>query len=66
MRRIILQSTNLCQPDRHDSTDPESRADVGRGGVAIDILDDMRLLFDGIPIREISTSLVTCLPISRN
>ena len=48
----------------YDSTDPVARADVGRGGVAIDTLDDMRVLFDGIPIEKISTSLVTCNPIS--
>ena len=47
----------------YDSTAPEARADTGRGGVAIDTLEDMRLLFDGIPIQEISTSLVTCQPI---
>lgn len=47
----------------YDSTDPYARADVGRGGVAIDTLEDMRILFEGIPIQEISTSLVTCHPI---
>ncbi len=47
----------------YDSTDPYARADVGRGGVAIDTLEDMRILFQGIPIQEISTSLVTCQPI---
>ncbi len=46
-----------------DSTDPFARADAGRGGVAIDTLEDMRILFDGIPIEKISTSLVTCHPI---
>lgn len=47
----------------YDSTHPHARADVGRGGVAIDTLEDMNTLFDGIPIQEISTSLVTCQPI---
>jgi len=47
-----------------DSTDPMARADAGRGGVAIDTLQDMQILFDGIPIEKISTSLVTCNPIS--
>lgn len=46
-----------------DSTDPFARADAGRGGVAIDTIEDMRILFDGIPIDKISTSLVTCQPI---
>jgi methylmalonyl-CoA mutase N-terminal domain/subunit len=47
----------------YDSTDPLARADVGRGGVAIDTVEDMRILFDGIPIQRISCSLVTCNPI---
>jgi methylmalonyl-CoA mutase N-terminal domain/subunit len=46
-----------------DSTDPIARADAGRGGVAIDTLADMQILFDGIPIETTSTSLVTCQPI---
>lgn len=47
----------------YDSTDPEARADAGRGGVSIDTIEDMRILFDGIPIEKISTSMVTCQPI---
>jgi methylmalonyl-CoA mutase N-terminal domain/subunit len=47
----------------YDSTDPIARADAGRGGVAIDTLADMQILFEGIPIDTISTSLVTCQPI---
>lgn len=47
----------------YDSTDDLARADCGRGGVAIDTLDDMRILFDGIPIDKVSTSLVTCQPV---
>ncbi|OPX39691.1 MAG: methylmalonyl-CoA mutase [Desulfobacteraceae bacterium 4484_190.3] len=47
----------------YDSTDPLARADCGRGGVAIDTLEDMRILFDGIPLEEVSSSLVTCQPI---
>ena len=47
-----------------DTTDPMARADAGRGGVAIDTLQDMQILFDRIPIEAISTSLVTCNPIS--
>jgi methylmalonyl-CoA mutase, N-terminal domain len=46
-----------------DSTEPFARADAGRGGVAIDTLEDMSILFDGIPIDKVSSSLVTCQPI---
>ncbi len=33
-----------------DSDDPRSLGEVGRTGVAIDTLDDMRTAFDGIPL----------------
>jgi methylmalonyl-CoA mutase N-terminal domain/subunit len=46
-----------------DSDHPAAEADVGRGGVAIDSLEDMQLLFAGIPVDKISVSLVTCNPI---
>ena len=47
----------------YSSDDPDVFADVGRGGVAIDTIDDMRILFEGIPIDQVSVSLVTCQPI---
>jgi methylmalonyl-CoA mutase, N-terminal domain len=46
-----------------DSDHPEAQADAGRGGVAIDSLEDVMILFDGIPIDSISVSLVTCQPV---
>jgi methylmalonyl-CoA mutase N-terminal domain/subunit len=47
----------------YDSDDPEVWADVGRGGVAVDTVEDMGILFDGIPIDAVSVSLVSCAPI---
>jgi methylmalonyl-CoA mutase N-terminal domain/subunit len=47
----------------YDSDDPDARADVGRGGVAIDTVQDMQILFDGIPIDTVSVSLVSCQPV---
>ncbi|HET6461731.1 MAG TPA: methylmalonyl-CoA mutase family protein [Syntrophales bacterium] len=47
----------------YGSDDKDVHADVGRGGVAIDTIEDIRVLFDGIPIDEVSVSLVTCQPI---
>ncbi len=47
----------------YDSTDPMAQADAGRGGVAIDTIEDMAALFEGIPIDRVSVSLVTCQPI---
>lgn len=47
----------------YDSDDPFAYADAGRGGVAIDSIEDMAALFDGIAIDEVSCSLVTCQPV---
>ncbi len=40
-----------------DSDHPACRGEVGRVGVAIDSIEDMRVLFDGIPLRDVSTSM---------
>ena len=40
-----------------DSDHPMAEGEVGRVGVAIDTIDDMRRLFDGIPLGEVSTSM---------
>src|ERR671920_629445 len=40
-----------------DSDDPLAAGEVGKVGVAIDSLEDMRRLFDGIPLGEVSTSM---------
>jgi methylmalonyl-CoA mutase N-terminal domain/subunit len=40
-----------------DSDDPLAGGEVGKVGVAIDSLDDMLALFDGIPLGEVSTSM---------
>ncbi len=41
----------------YDSDHPKAQAEVGRVGVAIDSLADMEILFDGIPLDEVSTSM---------
>jgi methylmalonyl-CoA mutase N-terminal domain/subunit len=40
-----------------DSDDPRARGEVGRVGVAIDSIEDMRVLLRGIPLAEVSTSM---------
>ena len=40
-----------------DSDSPRSHGEVGRAGVAIDTVDDMHRLFDGIPLNSVSTSM---------
>src|SRR5262249_28061136 len=46
----------------YDSDHPEWRAEVGRVGVAIDSLADFEVLFDGIPLDQISTSFTINAP----
>jgi methylmalonyl-CoA mutase, N-terminal domain len=47
-----------------DSDDPRCLGEVGRTGVAIDSIDDMRTAFDGIPLDEVSTSMTINAPAS--
>src|SRR5205814_903827 len=46
----------------YDSDDPHAVGEVGRTGVAIDSIADMELLFDGIPLGEVSTSMTINAP----
>ncbi|HXH25727.1 MAG TPA: methylmalonyl-CoA mutase family protein [Vicinamibacterales bacterium] len=41
----------------YDSDHPLSAGEVGRVGVAIDSVEDMAALFDGIPLEQVSTSM---------
>ena len=41
----------------YDSDHPRVVGDVGKAGVAIDSVEDMKILFDGIPLDEISVSM---------
>src|SRR5205807_6525452 len=41
----------------YDSDHPLAEGEVGRVGVAIDSIDDMAALFDGIPLDRVSTSM---------
>ncbi|MBI1314823.1 methylmalonyl-CoA mutase [bacterium] len=40
-----------------DSDAPQSAGEVGRLGVAVDTVDDVRQLFDGIPLEDVSVSM---------
>jgi methylmalonyl-CoA mutase, N-terminal domain len=46
----------------HDSDHPRSLGEVGREGVAVDSLRDMELLFDGIPLDQVSVSMTINAP----
>jgi len=41
----------------YDSDDPMAEGEIGKVGVAIDSLKDMEVLFDGIPLDQVSTSM---------
>ncbi|ACR80066.1 MULTISPECIES: acyl-CoA mutase large subunit family protein [Kosmotoga] len=41
----------------YDSDDPMAEGEIGKVGVAIDSLEDMEVLFDGIPLDQVSTSM---------
>ncbi len=45
-----------------DSDDPLCDGEVGRTGVAIDSIDDMRRVFEGIPLADVSTSMTINAP----
>lgn len=68
-RRLIAHGTtglsvafDLPTQMGHDSDAPLARGEVGKVGVAIDSLDDMRVLFDGIPLDRVSTSMTINAP----
>jgi len=44
----------ICQ---HDSDHERVVGDVGKAGVAIDSVEDMKILFDGIPLDKMSVSM---------
>src|SRR5580765_8354593 len=46
----------------YDSDHVRALGEVGREGVAVDSLDDMETLFDGIPLDEVSTSMTINSP----
>jgi methylmalonyl-CoA mutase, N-terminal domain len=46
----------------YDSDEAIASGEVGKVGVAIDSIDDMRILFDGIPLDKVSTSMTINAP----
>src|SRR6185437_5246698 len=46
----------------YDSDAPIARGEVGKVGVAIDSIEDMRILLDGIPLDSVSTSMTINAP----
>jgi methylmalonyl-CoA mutase N-terminal domain/subunit len=68
-RHLVAQGTgglsvafDLPTQMGYDSDDPIASGEVGKVGVAIDSLEDMRLLFDAIPLESVSTSMTINAP----
>jgi methylmalonyl-CoA mutase N-terminal domain/subunit len=48
----------------YDSDSPMSRGEIGKCGVAVDTLQDMEILFEGIPLDRVTTSMTINPPAS--
>ena len=46
----------------YDSDNPKSGGEVGKCGVVVDSLKDMEILFNGIPLNKVTTSMTTNAP----
>jgi methylmalonyl-CoA mutase len=56
-QRGLSIAFDLATHRGYDSDNPRVRGDVGMAGVAIDSIEDMRILFDGIPLDQVSVSM---------
>jgi methylmalonyl-CoA mutase N-terminal domain/subunit len=68
-RRLIAHGTtglsvafDLPTQMGHDSDAPLAHGEVGKVGVAVDSVEDMRVLFGGIPLDQVSTSMTINAP----
>jgi methylmalonyl-CoA mutase len=53
----ISVAFDLATHRGYDSDHPRVEGDVGKAGVAIDSVEDMKILFDGIPLDKVSVSM---------
>ena len=53
----ISVAFDLATHRGYDSDHPRVEGDVGKAGVAIDSVEDMKILFDGIPLEKVSVSM---------
>ncbi|MEW5889144.1 MAG: methylmalonyl-CoA mutase [Pseudomonadota bacterium] len=53
----ISVAFDLATHRGYDSDHPRVTGDVGKAGVAVDSVEDMKILFDGIPLDKISVSM---------
>src|SRR6056300_607416 len=55
--RGVSVAFDLATHRGYDSDHPRVSGDVGKAGVAIDSVEDMKILFDGIPLDQVSVSM---------
>ncbi|MEE4192861.1 MAG: methylmalonyl-CoA mutase [Halieaceae bacterium] len=53
----ISVAFDLATHRGYDSDHPRVAGDVGKAGVAVDSIEDMKILFDGIPLDQVSVSM---------
>lgn len=53
----ISVAFDLATHRGYDSDHPRVMGDVGKAGVAVDSVEDMKILFDGIPLDQVSVSM---------
>ena len=53
----ISVAFDLATHRGYDSDHPRVSGDVGKAGVAVDSVEDMKVLFDGIPLDQVSVSM---------
>ncbi|MFM8568284.1 MAG: methylmalonyl-CoA mutase [Candidatus Kapaibacterium sp.] len=56
-QRGLSVAFDLATHRGYDSDHPRVSGDVGKAGVAIDSVEDMNILFDGIPLDQVSVSM---------
>merc|ERR1711991_997206 len=56
-RKGLSVAFDLATHRGYDSDHPRVAGDVGMAGVAIDSIEDMKVLFDGIPLDKMSVSM---------
>jgi methylmalonyl-CoA mutase len=56
-QQALSVAFDLATHRGYDSDHPRVRGDVGKAGVAIDTVEDMKILFDGIPLDQVSVSM---------
>ena len=57
INRYSVETYLTSHHSRYDSDNPRVYGDVGMAGVAIDSVEDMKALYDGIPLEKMSVSM---------